>query len=224
MSYILDALRKADAQRERDPSRGIHAHPTALGAASARSPRAAGLWAAAALVAVVVAGAGWYVTRSTDKGQDEPAVDEAPVATKRPHVARRAPVPGATTPAPDAPPAPAATIEPPAPPMAEVVPPPQPGPSAQVDAPGQMPARPAPPVAAAVPSVPAPATTGLPADAPRVSISGGVYSANPAQRMLVVNGQVLSEGSEAAPGLTIEEIKPRTAVLKFRGARYTVAY
>ena len=27
MSYILDALRKADAQRARDPARGIHALP-----------------------------------------------------------------------------------------------------------------------------------------------------------------------------------------------------
>jgi general secretion pathway protein B len=35
---------------------------------------------------------------------------------------------------------------------------------------------------------------------------------------------VFNEGSEVAPGVTIDEIKSRTAVLKFRGARYTVAY
>jgi general secretion pathway protein B len=42
--------------------------------------------------------------------------------------------------------------------------------------------------------------------------------------MLIVNGQVFNEGSEIAPGLVVEEIKSRTAVLRFRGARYTVAY
>ena len=65
---------------------------------------------------------------------------------------------------------------------------------------------------------------GLPSDAPRVVISGGVYSPNPAQRMLIVNGQVFNEGSEVAPGVKVEAIQARTAVLGFRGARYTVAY
>jgi general secretion pathway protein B len=74
------------------------------------------------------------------------------------------------------------------------------------------------------PAAPTPAATGLPPDAPRVAISGGVYSPDPAQRMLIVNGQVFNEGSEVAPGLAIDEIKARTAILKFRGARYTVAY
>jgi general secretion pathway protein B len=64
----------------------------------------------------------------------------------------------------------------------------------------------------------------LPPDAPKVSISGGVYSPNPAQRMLIVNGQVFNEGSEVAPGLVVDKIEARTAVLRFRGARYTVAY
>ena len=67
-------------------------------------------------------------------------------------------------------------------------------------------------------------TTGLPPDAPRLAISGGVYSQSPAQRMLIVNGQVFSEGSEIAPGVTVEQIQPRTAILKFRDARYTVTY
>ena len=72
--------------------------------------------------------------------------------------------------------------------------------------------------------VAAPIVGGLPADAPRLTISGGVYSPNPAQRMLIVNGQVFNEGSEIAPGVKVEAIQSRTAVLSFRGARYTVAY
>ena len=80
----------------------------------------------------------------------------------------------------------------------------------------------APPVAAHAP--PPPPVSGLPPGAPQLSISGGVYSANRAQRMLIVNGAVFSEGSEITGGVVLEEIKPKTAVLGFRGNRYTVSY
>jgi general secretion pathway protein B len=82
----------------------------------------------------------------------------------------------------------------------------------------------APPMQEASAPAAAPIAGGLPADAPRIAISGGVYSPNPAQRMLIVNGQVFNEGSEVAPGVKIEAIQSRTATLGWRGARYTVAY
>ena len=65
---------------------------------------------------------------------------------------------------------------------------------------------------------------GLPQDAPKLVITGGVYSASKAQRMLIVNGQVVSEGADLGSGVVLEEIKPKTAVLRFRGARYSVVY
>src|SRR5437867_5183398 len=63
MSYILDALRKADAQRERDPARGIHAQPvqaSPLERPEGRQPR---LWlgGAAAIVAGLLAVAAWQL-------------------------------------------------------------------------------------------------------------------------------------------------------------------
>lgn len=61
-------------------------------------------------------------------------------------------------------------------------------------------------------------------DLPKLAISGGVYSDNPAQRMLIVNGQVVGEGAEPAPGVVLEQIRSKTAVLKFRGYRYGVPY
>ena len=68
----------------------------------------------------------------------------------------------------------------------------------------------------------------LPADVqrelPKLAISGGVYSPAPTQRLLIVNGQVLNEGAEAAPGVLLEQIRPKTAVLNFRGYRYGVPY
>src|SRR6478736_4844165 len=51
MSYILDALRKADAQREGNPARGIHAQPTAPAPAASTYPQWP-VWVACAAVLV----------------------------------------------------------------------------------------------------------------------------------------------------------------------------
>jgi general secretion pathway protein B len=61
-------------------------------------------------------------------------------------------------------------------------------------------------------------------DLPKLAISGGVYSDNAAQRMLIVGGQVVNEGAELAPGVTLEQIRPKSAVLRFRGLRVAVPY
>jgi len=63
MSYILDALKKADAQRERDPARGIHAQPAALVPSRRGSDGPSPwIWAGAAAL-LAAAGAGWYVAQ-----------------------------------------------------------------------------------------------------------------------------------------------------------------
>jgi general secretion pathway protein B len=59
---------------------------------------------------------------------------------------------------------------------------------------------------------------------PKLAISGGVHSENAAQRMLIVGGQVVGEGAVLAPGVVLEQIRARTAVLQFRGYRFTVLY
>ena len=68
----------------------------------------------------------------------------------------------------------------------------------------------------------------LPADQraqlPRLAVSGASYSQNPAHRMLIVNGTVVQEGQEIAPGLTLERIGPNEAVLNHRGLRFSIAY
>jgi general secretion pathway protein B len=265
MSYILDALRKADAQRERDPARGIHAQPTraSTGAAGdAGRPDRKWLWiVAGALVIAVLAWAGWmFFAVRPDTVPARVELARAPVA---------APPATMRTPTPVAPPVANAVMPPPPPveikaaePVNRPPPPvdtrntsqpnprgnpmavPSPGAPATPPVPAQnaAPSGPAAPAAPAMPPVssppaplpaapaaatPAPATApvaGLPADAPKVTISGGVYSTAAAQRMLIVNGQVVNEGAELAPGLVLEEIRPKAAVLKFRGARYTVTY
>ena len=56
------------------------------------------------------------------------------------------------------------------------------------------------------------------------AVTGGVYSPGASQRMLIVNGPVFNEGSEVAPGVTLEQVQPRRAVLRWNGQRYTVPY
>ena len=247
MSYILDALRKADAQRERDPARGIHAQPVPAAAA----PRAADsrlAWGAAA-AAVLVAAAGAYAwSQRAPQPIRAMAVPAAPAPV---FAAAPVPVPAAVKvanavqPAAPAAPAPAAvpvaarpvpvkTAAPVAPATkAESAPAAKPAPA---EAPAGKPEAEA--VVKAAPETVRPAVDAaasrvyavseLPADVqrelPKLSISGGVHSENPSQRMLLVGAQVLHEGAEVAPGVVLEQIRPKAAVLKFRGYRYSLSF
>lgn len=278
MSYILDALKKADAQRERDPARGIHAQPAPL--PTLQQPgigQRPWIWAAAAAGIAVLAAAGWFYSQEAAEVQRVPAATSDAAAPRSPGVPAAAPAPlGTTAPAPapvggapapepvaDAvlpPPAPvAAAAVAAAPPRAAATPtanaaravpaanaPPAPGVPASAAAaaapppapPAAVAAAPATPPAAARPMAPPPAAApaapvaagelpignGLPPDAPKLAISGGVYSANRAQRMLIVNGQVVNEGADLGGGLVLEEIRPKAAVLRFRGGRYNVGF
>jgi general secretion pathway protein B len=61
-------------------------------------------------------------------------------------------------------------------------------------------------------------------DLPRVSFGGYMYSANPADRLLLVDKALRHEGEEVAPGLVLEKLLPKAAVMNYRGVRYRVAY
>lgn len=77
------------------------------------------------------------------------------------------------------------------------------------------------------PPAPAPAPAArspLPGDAPAFALSGGVFSRDPAQRMVIVNGQVWGQGSEPAAGVVVEEIRPNAAVVRFKGQQYTLPF
>lgn len=65
---------------------------------------------------------------------------------------------------------------------------------------------------------------GLPADAPRLVISGSVFSPDAARRMLIVNGQVFREGADLGSGVVLQEVRPDSAVLGFKGGRYNVYF
>jgi general secretion pathway protein B len=250
MSYILEALKKAQAERQLGNAPTIHApQPVQAdqpGVAASRKPLFIGLGAGAL---VVVAGALFVWQRGS-----APAPAPVAVPASAPAVAGREPA--ATSPAPASAAAGAAsnTLEVSAPP--EPVAPPRPAHvvEAHVAEPrmAEAPARPAPsaavrtaPVAAATrpapAPVPAPTSAPTPApedslpylhqlpdtiqrDIPRVSFGGYMYSANPADRLLLVDKALRHEGEEVGPGLFLEKLLPKAAVMNYRGIRYRVAY
>lgn len=63
---------------------------------------------------------------------------------------------------------------------------------------------------------------GLPADAPRLVVTGAVWSADRNKRMLIVNGQPVREGADVGSGVVVESVHREGAVLGFRGNRYAV--
>ncbi len=59
---------------------------------------------------------------------------------------------------------------------------------------------------------------------PQLAFGGSVYSDTPAQRMVILNGQVLREGDAVTNELQIEQIRQRSAVLRVRGQRFEMPF
>ncbi len=75
------------------------------------------------------------------------------------------------------------------------------------------------------PTEPAPQDArGLPTsvqrELPSLSFSMVIFSANPADRMININGRMMREGQEIGPGLKLEQITPDGAILNFQGHRF----
>ena len=62
------------------------------------------------------------------------------------------------------------------------------------------------------------------AQLPRLSVGGSIYSDAAPARMVILNGQVFHEGDKPAADTVLEQIRPKSAVLNFRGQRYEVPF
>ena len=203
MSYVLDALRRAESERQRGSVPSLHAQSHA--APDAReAPPAAGPWRWAGVVGgLLVAGAaGWWFW---------PAPAAAPE-----RVSAAAPVVVAPEAAPLLRPLPA---PPPVVRPSPVVP--RPAPSAAT-ATAAVPASPAAP-AGRVPRLQE-LPEALRRQLPALVFGGATDSPEPSARMLIINGQIWREGEEPANGLTLERISLRGAVFRFRDQRFEVVY
>jgi general secretion pathway protein B len=229
MSYILDALRRADAERERGAVPGLHTANLAspVGPSSLRPPSSgsgiASRWwlLLAALLVLALLGAGWWLGRSGAPG--------AVLVQTQPARAPGVPLDGQGGWAP--PPAAAGTATAteattPSPPMVVVMaPPPAPStspPPAAPPAPAPAPATPALPTAAPAVAAPVPLAQLTPEQRqafPPLTLGGSIWSESAANRFVIANGQVVREGELAAPGVTVERIEPRAAILRWRDLR-----
>lgn len=216
MSYILEALKKAEAERQLGATPTIHA--TTLEAAA---PRTSGvrkpLVAVLGGMAVVIVVLGVVVWRQASAPAvtpvaAQPVVAAAPVRTP-PIAPRAAPTVATPQPAPvvtatPTPPAPAARPESVSPPPARVA-----AASAPAPKPAEEPAQ-------ALNDLPEPIRRAI----PTYTMDGYMYSANPADRMVLIDKVLRREGEEVAPGLVLEKLLPKGAVFSFRGYRYRVAF
>ena len=222
MSYILDALRRADSERDRGAVPGVHARqvPLASGDGDAPGARLPGwLWPVAAMVVLVIGALVWMLL-----GRDSvravavvsPVLAPAPAPLPASVIALPALLPPAL-PVPALRPVAVPAMKPPARTL-----PAAPAPVARAEAAREPPAK----ASAAEPRTYTVAE--LPdevrRDLPTLAIGGAMYSENPANRMLIINGQTFHERDRLAPGLVLVQIKLKTAVLEFKGYRYGISY
>ena len=57
---------------------------------------------------------------------------------------------------------------------------------------------------------------------PEFKVSGHAYSSDPGSRVARINDQILQEGQSLAPGLKVEEITPDGVVLGYQGYRFQI--
>lgn len=223
MSYILDALKRADAERERGAVPGLYARQLTNTTAKTAPHALRRFWlAGAAVVALGVMAAALWLWRAPAVALRQAAVEPAVSAPKPPaplpqavaappQPAEAAPAPVVPLQAPVAPAAPAVTAIAPTRPAALTTPSPLPVAKASAAAPaavallGELPEE-------------------LRRQIPPLLITGAVYSVSPGQRLLLVNNQVLAQGSLAAPEVNLEEIGAKSSVFSFRGTRFRLVH
>lgn len=219
MSYILDALKKADAERARDAAAvpDLHAQADAE-VRGQRAPAWAGSWPLLGAAAVLIALALWAWTRFGGPAPEAPLV-ASPAPTPRNEL------PAAPVALPAAPPVAAVSPAPSAtPPLTRL-------PQAPL-APAVKPALRSVAATATAASTAAPARTptlaelapDLRGQLPALAVGGSVYSPNASSRIVILNGQVFREGDKPVDGLVVERIGLKSTLLVFRGTRFELKH
>lgn len=255
MSYILDALRKADSERERGEVPGLHAQTAALPTdeRSGSHVNQKLLLAVGVLTALLLGVLVWLMWGRSEAQPDRPQMppDQAGMGHPGgaiPQQAMAAPPPAmAPQPTPPAIPVVPATPSPTAiaprtyPPAIDTLQTNVPPATATAPAPALVPEPVKTNTTTSGTTKPPHATTGAAVEAPRLyrfqelpesvrrdiptlTIGGAMYSETPASRMLIINSQVLHEGDKLSADLTLDEIKLKSAVFRFRTYRYVVSY
>jgi general secretion pathway protein B len=219
MSYILDALKKSEQQRQRGAAPITLATPTAT--LTPRSP--AGYRTGLLALALIAAGIaiGWLRPWQSSTSIPTPT----PTIVVKPHISVPPPAPHPVVAA-----TPVAAAQPVQAPPARVAERESSPPAEAVAAPSVKPAQPveaitAKPVAAeageplaktmALGELPQAVRQTLPA----IAIALHAYARDPKDRVVMINNQMLRQGDLVAPGLRLEQITQEGVVLGYQGYR-----
>jgi general secretion pathway protein B len=262
MSYILEALRRAETERERKRRvPGLLAQPVPV--VSTEEPAGqrskAWWWVVVGVSAGVLVPLLWRSWPSDQAAEEAASARTAVAGSVAPHsgpVAAEASVapavaPAAAEPATTHPPAATAPTQQEPPRAAHAVPttpkarattkpgaahtphepaarPPTTMTTTQTPTAGATPNPAARPTPASAPEPRLRSLAELPEElkrsVPPLAFGGSVYSDTAAQRMVIFNGQVLREGDAVTDDLVLEQIRPRSAVMRLRGQRFEVAF
>jgi general secretion pathway protein B len=244
MSYILDALRRSDAEREREQAQvpNLFAQqPAGAGlrpAESERRPMPGWAWVAIGVGLGVAVPAVWFglmrpspvVAVAPTAPSDRGVVSAPPPVVAPPPAAARTAPPAM----PQAPAVVAAPIEqisaPPAPKPKAVAPPTRAPRETSVARSTDAARTTAPQASAAEPAKAerVPRLNELPdsvrRELPTLAFGGAVYSETPSARFVILNGLVHREQDRIAPELVVEQIKLKSAVLRYRDQRFEIAF
>ncbi|WP_432382508.1 general secretion pathway protein GspB [Duganella sp. P38] len=232
MSYILEALKKAQAERQLGNAPTIHA--PGLQSAEQRPaarfslPMLAAVLGMAAVIGVLLV----LVWRPFSPSAPDAATPAATAPAASPASATTAATLAAAPAAPIPLPAPVADLPPSVANLARAT---AAAPAATTAQAMPLSSAPAPAAAAAAAAKPAVAAEEpvvnlreLPEPIqraiPPVTVGGYIYSKNAADRLLLVDKVLRREGEEVAPGLLLEKLHPKEAVFNFKGYRYRVPY
>ena len=196
MSYVLDALRRAESERQRGQVPHLHAPagadmatPPEVGAASRPGARAAAWTMLALVLAAVATGAWWWFSPASPPSAAATATPDALALPAAESNARSVVAPTARA---------AVAVPPPV-----ALPEPVPVRRSTTAAPAVAPPRPA---------------------MPAMSFGGAFDSPDPRARMLIINGQVWREGDEPVPGWVLERIGLHQARFSVQGRAVEVDY
>ncbi|HXA46552.1 MAG TPA: general secretion pathway protein GspB [Burkholderiaceae bacterium] len=62
------------------------------------------------------------------------------------------------------------------------------------------------------------------AEVPTFTVNGYIYARNPVDRSVLINQKLLHEGDQITPELVLEKMLPKGAILNYKGYRYRVAF
>lgn len=229
MSFILDALKKSDSERQRQSG------PALFEVKSATPRGGLPLWALilGALLAVNIIALGWFVldkpAPANPPALAAPAAERStaqhPVA-QGPAVRSAAPVQavpesgGDAAPAVASMPARSAPVLPPRPVAEPPLPANEAGNPADYEEALPAPeAKPAPSDSGIVPTLEQ-LPVAIRNQLPQLRLDMHVYATRPADRFVFVNMQRLHEGEATRDGIRVEEITPTGVILGFRGTRF----